>query len=143
MNKLIPQFGLPVVDREFNLVTERALDGDRLARERVEAIRAEKAAAEYQKRMQLSLAQCPGFIGADAPRGEGFKGNVVVEAGEAPAAMLWLKRRFHVNENISLSTDTGICIEVITRKRKPAGPGARPVKVSWEKPKQFELTLGV
>lgn len=141
--KSIPQFGLPVVDQVFNLASERGLDGDRLARERVEAERARKAAAEYEARMQRLFAECPGFIGADAPAGEGQKGNVVVEPAYAPEAMAWLKRRFHVNENLSLSTDTGLCIEVRTRVRKPPTPGAKRVAVTWAKPQQFELSLGV
>jgi len=139
----IPQYGLPEVDQVFNLAAEQTQDGERLFREKVEAERAAKAAADYQKRMQRVLSDCPGFIGADAPAGQGKQGAVVVDPRMATDARVWLKRRFHVNESLSLTRSDGLCFEVRTRERKPLAPGAKRLKVTWDKPKQFELSLGI
>lgn len=139
----IPQYGLPLVDQVFNLASETAQDGERLIREKLEAERTAKAAAEYQKRMQRLLSDCPGFIGADAPAGQGKQGTVVVDPRLAVDARLWLRRRFHVNVSLSLTSADGLAFDIKTRERKATAPGAKRVKVTWGKPEQFELNFSV
>jgi hypothetical protein len=122
----------------FNLAGECAVDPERVAREHLEAEAAAAAAREYQRKMQRTFEQCPGFIGADAPTSERSKGCVIIEPALAREARDWLKRRFYVNENLELS-DQGLCIEIIPRVRKRRG--GRSVPVSFVRPEQFTLAL--
>jgi hypothetical protein len=126
------------IGQTFNLAGECGVDPERVIRERLEAESAAAAAREYQRKMQRTFAQCPGFIGADAPSSEQSKGCVIVEPAMAREARDWLKRRFHVNENLELS-DHGLCIEIVPRVRKARG--ARSVRVSFTRPEQFILAL--
>lgn len=140
MNLSAPEFF--IVRNCFNLAGEQAEDPERVAREAAEARQRARGAAEYQKRMQKTFSQCPGFVGADAPAGPGMPGRVTFEPAKAVEAIAWLKRRFRVDERLDLSTDSGLCVEIIT-KRKPGLPGAcnsRRVH-QFGKPEQFELTL--
>jgi hypothetical protein len=52
--------------------------------------------------------------GGDVPTDEQSKGHIVIDPSKAFEARLWLKRRFHINENLELS-DPGLCVEVIPR----------------------------
>jgi hypothetical protein len=122
----------------FNLAGECGVDPERVVRERQEAEAAAAAAREYQRKMQRSFEQCPGFIGADAPSSERSKGCVIIEPAMAREARDWLKRRFHINENLELS-DQGLCIEIIPRVRKARG--VRSAAVSFAKTEQFTLAL--
>lgn len=123
----------------FNLAPEVAIDGERVARERREQAARDKEAAEYQAKFQLTLAECPGVVGFDAPRGPAAVGKVVIEPAFVMEAMQWLKRRFRVNESLELSTDTGLCVEITPRPRKA---NRHPyMRVSFNKPQQFELPL--
>jgi hypothetical protein len=126
------------VGQIFNLAGECGVDPERVIRERLEAEAAAATAREYQGKMQRTFAQCPGFIGADAPGNERSKGCVIVEPAMAREARDWLKRRFHVNENLELS-DHGLCIEIIPRARKARG--ARSPAVSFATAEQFRLAL--
>ena len=87
------------------------------------------------------IQRCPGLVGVDLPIGQRSPGKVIVEPGRIEDAMKWLKRRFHVNKNLELSTDVGLCVEVIPKvRRKQSGNGLR-VQVSFEKTKQFEFNF--
>lgn len=97
-------------------------------------------APSYQRRMQQRIEQCPGFVGADAPSHPMGRGKVVVEPGLAAEARLWLKRRFHVAENLELSNIGGLVFEIAPRIRRVTSGGKR-IRVSFAKPVQFELSL--
>lgn len=140
MKRPVPQFDLAVVGDVFNLAGQPGIDPERLARELEQSRLRRQEAARYQERMQLTLAQCPGFVGADAPAGPGLLGKVVVEPSWILEANRWLKRRFHVSENIELSGDTGIVLEIASRAR-PCKKGGRKVRVAFGPAEQFELAL--
>jgi hypothetical protein len=126
------------VGQVFNLISERGIDPERAIRERSEAEAAAAAAREFELKMQRTFAQCPGFIGGDAPSGEHGKGCVVVEPAMAREARDWLKRRFQINETLELS-DQGLCIEIAPRVRRVRGPN-RPA-ITFAKPEQFTLPI--
>lgn len=134
------QFELPAcgLGGVFNLSGETGPDPLRLERERWQRETREREAREYQERMQRTLAECPGFVGADPPASDAATGRVIIEPGMVFQAVAWLKRRFHVSENLDLSTDTGLCVEVAPIVRKK---GVRKVKVTFGKPEQFTLEL--
>lgn len=135
------QYEMPVIATQvFNLAGEEGEDPFRIERERWAAEQAKAEAAEYERRMQRTLAECPGFIGADAPAGPGKVGRVVVEPAHIPAAMAWLKRRFIVAENIELSRDEGLVVDIAPRVRRVT-QGQRPAKVRFGKPEQYSLKL--
>jgi hypothetical protein len=83
---------------------------------------------------QRTFKECPGFVGSDDPE------HVVVEPALAMEAFQWLKRRFHVNEKVELSTDSGLCIEVRPRVRRSPS-GQRRARVSFAPAEQFKLAL--
>lgn len=143
MRKPKAQFELPGAGAVFNLAGERSVDPFRLERERWAQAEREREAREYAARVQLTLEQCPGFIGCDAPGSDDSTGRIVVEPGRVFEAMDWLKRRYHVAENLDLSPDNGLCIELKPRVRNKSGCGTRVRKltVKFGKPQQFELGL--
>jgi hypothetical protein len=126
------------VGQVFNLVGECGTDSDRVIKERREAELARAAGRAYESKMQRAFAQCPGFLGGEVPSGERSKGHIVVDPAKALDARKWLKRRFHINENLELS-DQGLCVEVIPRVRR--GQSATCPKVSFAKAEQFTLGL--
>jgi len=132
---------LPCAGDVFNLVNEVADDPWRLERERWALAEAQELARQYQERMQRVFSQCPGFIGGDAPSSEKGCGRVVIEPQSVMDAVPWLKRRFHVSENLDLSADNGLVIEIKPRRRGQQQAGGRKVKVSFDKPVQFELGI--
>ena len=131
---------LPVCASVFNLVIEQGDDPWRLERERWEQAERELAGREYAAKMQLTLQQCPGFVGCDPPASDTSKGRVVIEPGRVMEAVSWLKRRFHISENLDLSPDNGLCIDLAPRVRSCKGGGKR-VRVSFEPPEQFKLAF--
>ena len=137
------QFELPGAGEVFNLAGQQSDDPWRLECERWAQAEREREGREYSARMQLSLAQCPGFIGCDAPASDEGTGRVVVEPAHVFEAMAWLKRRYHVAENLDLSPDNGLCIELKPRVRNKTGCGRPRTKltVHFGKPEQFELGL--
>lgn len=139
------QLEVPGVEQAFNLAGETTADGSRLVQEALDRAIAKAAAEEYALRMQRTFAQCPGFIGGDAPDGEQKRGSVTVEPSKAAEARVWLKRRFRVNQDLKLSSADGLVFEVITRRkpRKSGGQTSPPLKIAWAKPVQFELPLAV
>jgi hypothetical protein len=139
MTQSIPE--LNIAASVFNLHMESCEDGERVAREAAELRQREREAAEYQNRMQRTFEQCPGFIGAEAPAGPGCSGRVTFEPSKALEAIAWLKRRFRVDERLDLSTDSGLCVEVIS-KRKPVLSGqCNSRRVHFGKTEQFQLSL--
>jgi hypothetical protein len=133
------QHELAVICTEaFNLASQSGNDPFRLERERWEAEQAASAAREFERRMQRLLEECPGFTTCEAPRSEDARGKVIVEPARITEAMQWLKRRFVVNESLELSTDIGLCVELIPRKR---GRTARTYAAKFKKPEQFALPL--
>jgi len=138
--KSCPQFDLPVAGDVFNLASELGVDPERIARERAEVERANREARAYQTKMQKTFAECPGFIGGDAPGGPGLVGRLVIEPARVVEAYAWLRRRFRVSENLELSQslDNGLCIDVITRLPRKCGVWR---KSTFAKPEQYELTF--
>lgn len=123
----------------FNLIAERGEDPERVAREAREQEQRRKAAAEYERKMQLSLEKCPGFMGCDAPHGPESTGSVVIQPSEAESARAWLKRRFQISEDLNLS-DAGLVFKIASR-RKAVTSGGKRIKVRFGKLEQFELPL--
>jgi hypothetical protein len=134
------QYELPKSGDVFNLVVEQGDDPWRLEREQWAAAEAAREAREYSARMQKTFEQCPGFIGADAPSGPHCTGKVMVDPARVGEAREWLKRRFHVAENIELSTGNSLLFEIAPRVRNKSGGGKRVV-VRFGKPQQFALPL--
>jgi hypothetical protein len=128
---------LPVLSGVFNLVGEVGEDLVRLAMEAGRAAAAREAAKEFERAMQRKLEECPGFIGADPPRGPDSIGKVLIEPVRISEAMVWLARRFRPSENLTLSHDFGICVEIIPRV--PRKPGVKRRQVKFGKPEQFTL----
>src|SRR5512139_2559125 len=122
----------------FNLYSEVGPDSMRVMLDNARDAKRREEAAEFERKMQRVLAECPGFVGCDAPAGASSSGKVMVEPGRICEAMPWLKRRFHVNENLELSTDSGLCVEVAFRIR---GAAKKPRVKRFGKPEQFELGL--
>lgn len=135
-----PVIDLPIIGEVFNLAGERGEDPLRIQRERWEAERRQSEALEYQSKMQRTLEECPGFAGCDAPLGEQAQGRIVIEPARVNEAVRWLKRRFHVNENLELSPDNGLAIDIKPRVRS-CKAGARRRSVGFVKVEQFELAL--
>jgi hypothetical protein len=134
------QWELPESESVFNLSSERACDPWRVERERIAELESKREAAEYQRKMQRTLEECPGFSGCDAPTSPGSKGMVIVEPGQVCEAWEWLRRRYHVCEHLELSTDQGIAIKIAPRLRRVTA-GQRRRKVSFEPAVQYELAL--
>ncbi len=134
------QHEIPIVGEAFNLAGEVGSDPFRLERERWQAAERQREASEYAARMQHTFEQCPGFQGGDAPTSEAGKGVVIVEPGQVVNALAWLKRRFRASENIELSPDGWIAIEVAPRVRR-AAVGGRKLAVRFGKTEQFTLPL--
>lgn len=134
-----PQPDLAVAGDVFNLAGELGVDPERIARERAEVERANREAAAYQAKMQRTFAECPGFIGGDAPTAPGLVGRVVIEPARVVEAYAWLRRRFRVSENLELSQslDNGLCIDVIPRAPRKSGVWRKTSM--FAKPVQFEL----
>jgi hypothetical protein len=125
----------------FNLACECGEDPERVELEKREAEQRQRDAAEYAARMQKTFAQCPGFIGADAPPGPGQLGRVIVEPSMATQAAAWLRRRFRVNQNLELDAGEGLAFEVISRPPQNRSGGGSRVRQTFERPIQFELQL--
>jgi hypothetical protein len=138
MKRRTLQHELPVMASAFNFVIMNGDDPWRLDRENWERAERERQGREYAEKMQLTLQQCPGFVSCDAPVSDASKGRVVIEPAHIASAMLWLKRRFHVSENLDLSPDHGLCIDLAPRVRSCKSGGKR-VKVSFKPPEQFAL----
>ncbi len=136
------QHEMPVVASEaFNLAGQTAVDPWRLDREKWEAAQKAADAREYAARMQRQLNLCPGYVGSDNPTSDNGRGVVVVEPGRIIEALSWLKRRFHASETIDISTELqGIAVEIAPRVRR-SPMGGRKVKVSFDKPVQFNLPI--
>ena len=115
-------------------------DPERIRREKSEAEQRERDSAEYQHRMQRALNLCPGLVGADAPSGPGRPGRVVVDPRQANDAMAWLKRRYRVSESAVL-TDENLVLEIISRAASARDGATKRLRVSFDKPVQFELDL--
>lgn len=137
---LQPVIDLPIVGEVFNLAGQRGEDPVRVWRERLQTERIINEAREYQNKMQRILAECPGFAGCDAPTSDLSQGRVVIEPARVTEAMQWLKRRFHVSENLELSPDNGLAIDIKPRVRS-CKTGARRRSVGFVKVEQFELAL--
>jgi hypothetical protein len=123
-----------------NLIGERGIDPVPVMLERGRQAAAAEATREFKRKMQPLLSECPGFVGAQAPTGPASVGKVVVEPGLALEAIPWLKRRFHVNENLALSHDRGLCVEVKPRARGRSS--GRRGRVTFAKPEQFQFSFG-
>lgn len=134
------QFELGCACEAFNLAAETGVDPERVLRERRETIERQRQAAAFEAKMQRSLAECPGVVGFDAPNSPDSKGKVVVEPAHTVEAFQWLKRRFHVAENLELSGAVGLVFEIAPRRRGLRSNGKR-IKVHFGKVEQFELGL--
>lgn len=126
----------------FNLAGERGEDPDRILRERREAEKRQREAAEFQAKMQRRLEECPGFIGGSMPTGPGACGSVVIEPECIKAAMPWLKARFRVNCAAGIESTGELRVQIAAKAIARKTAGVRIVKASFEKPVQFTLELG-
>ncbi len=123
----------------FNLAGQAGVDPMRVLREKWEREERERARREFADKMQRTLSECPGFVGADAPASEEGTGRIVIEPGMIVEAMPWLRRRFHVSENLALSVDQGLAIDLMPRvRRKGSAPRKR---ITFGKVEQFNLEL--
>jgi hypothetical protein len=133
------QFELSAARDCFNLAGEEGDDPLRLMAEKLREQRAKDEAREYERKYQRQLAECPGFVGTDPPRGPGSVGKVVIEPARINEAMTWLARRFQVAENLEISHDQGLCIEIIPRAPRKAG--VRRKRAVFGKLTQYELSF--
>lgn len=134
------QCELPQAGEVFNLAGQAADDPWRIERERIAAEDRRREAEEYRRRAQLTLEQCPGFCGCDAPSGPGITGRVCISPARVAEARVWLKRRYHVSENIGLSQGDSLVFEIAPHNRRLSG-GTRRTKVRFGPVEQFTLAL--
>ena len=134
------QFDLPQSEEVFNLASETAQDPWRIERERIAAEERRQQSAEYQRKMQLTLMQCPGFYSCDAPSSDESKGRVTIYPSQVSEAAIWLKRRFHTSENLELSHGDALVFEIAPRIRRVT-PGKPRRKVSFDRAVQYELAF--
>jgi hypothetical protein len=132
------QHELPVVGPLFNLSPETAPDMDKLIERERAQLAKECAAREFAAKMQRQLSECPGFLGADLPASEASPGRVVIEPSMTLEAVRWLKRRFQVAENLEVSPDNGLAIDIKPRSRRSAG---KRHKFTGCRGEQFEFSL--
>ncbi len=89
--------------------------------------------SSFQKRVLRKLEAVPGFIGADAPMGEGCLCYVTIEPNCVDAALAYLSRRFHVGE-LDVSAGVGLVVELVPRSRKTP---SRKMALAKAKPVQY------
>ena len=141
MKTRLPQPDLPLAASAFNLFGEEGGDPLRIMRERDAARASADEAEAYQRRMQRTLAECPGFVTCDPPRGDASSGRVVIDPAWTVPAVSWLKRRFHVNEALELRSQIdGIAVEIKPRVRSKSGV-RQTIKATFHKPEQFTFHL--
>lgn len=133
------QSEIPVVGVAFNLCVQTGLDMDRVLEDQRKALARECAAKEFTAKMQRMLSECPGFLGGDLPASERDSGRVIIEPGKTLEAFTWLKRRFHVAENLEVSLDNGLAIDIKPRCRR--GGGVKRHKFVGCRGEQFTLEL--
>lgn len=105
--------------------------------------RAEQAAAqrEYTLKMERIFSKCPGFIEANVPQGESWRGSVVIDPMFMQEGVQWLKRRYIVAPSLIIDGAAGgLRIEIAPRP-KHHGPRKQKVEIRWGKPEQFELDI--
>lgn len=138
-----PERELPFAAAAFNLITESGVDPVREIMDKLREAEARAKAREYELKMQRVFAECPGFIGGDAPQGERSIGNVVVDPARVVEARGWLKQRFILNDVVEIdSAAGGIRIEVAPKPKRVRAARVRAVApVNFNKPEQYELSL--
>ena len=123
----------------FNLHVQHADDPLRVEMDRLRAARAREDARAYEVKMQTTLEECPGFQGVEGLTGPDAIGTLMIDPRQVAEAMPWLKRRFHVDENLELSHSFGLCVEIQARGPRKVGVRRKPV---FGKPVQYEFALG-
>lgn len=132
---------LSIAPQAFNLSGEQGNDPFRLEREKWQAEERQRQAREFEAKYQRKFEECPGFVACDAPSGPDCVGKVVVDPGKASEAREWLKKRFKVDEDLTLSPDTGLCFRVMPRAQKASTQRTYARKFTFVKPHQYELTF--
>ena len=127
---------MPLAASCFNLALETGIDIDRQLVEQRAALARECAAKEFAAKMQRQLSECPGFIGGDVPQSVESAGRIVVQPSMTLEAVAWLKRRFHVAENLEVDGGNGLCIDIKPRNRKAGG---KRQKFMGSRVEQFQL----
>ena len=122
----------------FNLASEATADGEHLLLEARQAEIDRRAAAEYQRQMQRTLAECPGFVGGELPAGPGCAGSILIEPECARSALDWLKRRVSVDDAAEIETTGELRVQIWTWRK---GVRGRRVSVKFGKPEQFTLNI--
>ena len=117
------QHELPVIGPVYNLSPECAPDMQRVAR-------------DWQKKISRTLADTPGFIGADVPRSPLSPGRVIVEPAMTIQAVRWLRRRFEVAENLEVDAGNGLAIDIRPRNRRA---GVKRHKFTGCRVEQFQF----
>ena len=136
-----PERELPFAAAAFNLFGETGDDPLRIMRERDARLALQREAELYKQKMQRVFADCPGFLGGDAPNNPAATGRVVVELGRSVEALAWLRRRFHVNESLELDRAIeGLAFEIKPRQRS-ASVGGKKFSVTFARPEQFQFVL--
>jgi hypothetical protein len=131
------QFELRPCADAFNLIVEQGLDPVRVAMDRARQQQAAAEAAEFRRAMQRTLAECPGFVGCDAPAGQDHSGQVDVDPARVFEARAWLSRRFEVDRDFELNgAAKSIGLRILPRQRRNAARKRRSFGVE-----QFELAL--
>jgi|SRR5580704_11124252 hypothetical protein len=130
------QHEMPVIGTCFNLAPETGVDIDRVLEEQRKALAAECAGKEFHAKMQRTLAECPGFIGGDLPKAITSSGRVIIEPSKTLEAMKWLKRRFQVAENLEVSPDNGLAIDILPRNPRAVG---KRHKFQGRRAEQYQL----
>ncbi len=136
------QLDLPINSGEFNFQERRYENHSvRVTLSDLDRAIEQAKAREYGLKMQRVFAQCPGFIGGDAPETERSTGWVVVAAASVTDSVKWLKRRFQVNPKMEVDGFLeGLRIEIAPRRRPVMREGKRQViKVDFNPPEQFTL----
>src|SRR5271165_533275 len=115
MSITVRQMELRPCTDAFNLAGERGVDGARVIAEMSEALRREREARAWSKKMQRKLSECPGFIGCIPPGAES-RGTVTVQPAAADEAVDFLRRRFHVGQ-VSWQRGLGLSIDLLPRRK--------------------------
>lgn len=92
----------------------------------------------FQQRMARLFDKCPGAVSAELPASERASGRILIDPVCVREARLYLRRRFHVNSQVTIESTGEISFEIVARIRNPQ-LRAKRVTVLFRRPEQFEL----
>lgn len=136
------QLELPRSSDFFNLAPESGADPVRVTLDQLHAEARLQAARDYERKMQRTFEDCPGFQGGIAPSSAQAHGWLVVSADKIQEAMPWMRRRFIVNESVTVDkSGLGLRVEFAPIMRRPGMKQPRKAKVKFTPPEQYNLPL--